>query len=66
MCVEKECRKVLEMAGIKDVYAKVFNTKTKMNLVYACFDALKQLSKTKIQDKHLELQGIIIGEIRNE
>ena len=66
LCVEKECRKVLEMAGIKDVYAKVFNTKTKMNLVYACFDALKQLSKTKIQDKHLELQGIIIGEIRNE
>jgi len=66
LCVEKECRKVLEMAGIKDVYAKVFNTKTKMNLVYACFDALKHLSKTKIQDKHLELQGIIIGEIRNE
>ena len=47
--VEEECKKILELAGIKDIYSKTFgHTKTKMNLVYACFDALKKLTELKI------------------
>lgn len=46
--VEKECRKMLELAGLKDVYSKSFgHTKTKMNIVYACFKAIKKLTEMK-------------------
>jgi small subunit ribosomal protein S5 len=49
LVIEKECAKILELAGIKDVYSKSFgHTKTKINLVKACFDALKKLSTTKV------------------
>ena len=46
--VEKECRKMLELAGVKDVYSKSFgHTKTKMNIIYACFYAIKNLTEFK-------------------
>lgn len=45
--IEKECQKLLRLAGIKDIYSKSFGTKTKLNLVKACFNALKNLSKIK-------------------
>lgn len=61
LCVEKECKKMLEMAGIKDVYAKTFNTKTKLNLMHACFSALKQLMATKVQEHEQKALGIITG-----
>ncbi|MFH1592538.1 MAG: 30S ribosomal protein S5 [Candidatus Woesearchaeota archaeon] len=49
LIVEKECAKVLELAGIKDIYSKTFgHTKTKLNLIKACFNALENLSKTRI------------------
>ncbi len=47
LCVEKECQKILGFAGVKDVYSKVADPKTKLNLVMACFNALKNLSKFK-------------------
>jgi len=54
LCIEKECQKILDLAGIKDVYSKVADAKTKMNLVYACFDALRNLSKVKVKGKENE------------
>ncbi|MEK6826663.1 MAG: 30S ribosomal protein S5 [Nanoarchaeota archaeon] len=49
LVIERECAKILDMAGIKDIYSKTFgHTKTKLNLVKACFNALKKLSETKI------------------
>jgi small subunit ribosomal protein S5 len=45
--IEKECQKILALAGIKDVWSKSFGRK-KINLIYACFDALKNLAKTKL------------------
>jgi len=48
LVIEKECKKILEFAGIKDVYSKTFgHTKTKQNLIVACFNALKELNKIK-------------------
>jgi len=59
LCVEKECRKILDFAGIKDVYAKTFNSKTKLNLIYACFAALKALSTTKVQPHYEQSLGMV-------
>jgi small subunit ribosomal protein S5 len=54
LCVEKECAKILALAGIKDVWSKTQGqTKNKINMVSACEDALRQLIKTRVrpQDK---------------
>lgn len=41
-----ECRKILKLAGIKDVYSKTFGqTRSTMNLAQACMDALRQTNK---------------------
>ena len=49
LCVEKECQKILDFAGIKDVYSKTLKSTTKMGLLKACFEALKNLSHVKIK-----------------
>jgi len=62
LCVENEVKKILTLAGIKDVWSRSDGTTTtKMNMVFACFDALKQLSKIKIKEKHKEILGISEG-----
>ncbi len=64
LCVEKECQKILKLAGIKDVWSKTKGqTKTKINLVSACFEALKNLVQMKVGIKHFEDLGIIEGGI---
>ncbi len=48
LVIEQECKKILEFAGIKDVYSKTFGqTRTKINLAKACFEALKRLEKRR-------------------
>ena len=48
LVVHKELAKILNLAGIEDIYSRTFGkTKTQMNLVKACMAALKQLSKFK-------------------
>lgn len=40
----EESKKVLRLAGIKDIWIKTFgNTGMRINLIYAIFDALKKL-----------------------
>lgn len=59
---EKECQKILKLAGITDVWSRTKGkTTTKINLVYACFDALKKLMNTKIKTEHHEKLGIVEG-----
>ena len=65
LCVEKECAKILEMAGIKDVWSKTKGqTKTKINLVAAVMDALKKLSQIKYQPNDVEKFGIVEGKMK--
>src|SRR3989344_206785 len=46
-----ELKKILRLAGIKDVYSKTFGkTKTTTNLAKACLDALKKTSKIQMQE----------------
>ena len=62
LIIEPECQKILKLAGIKDVWSKTRgHTKTKINVIYACIDALKNLTTTKILPKHLETLSILEG-----
>ncbi|MAG60632.1 30S ribosomal protein S5 [archaeon] len=62
LCIESECAKILEAAGIRDIWSKTEGqTKTKVNLVQACMNALRGLSEMKIQTKHFQTLGIVEG-----
>jgi small subunit ribosomal protein S5 len=62
LCVEKECAKVLAIAGIKDVWSKSFGqTCDKINMVKACEDALRQLSAMKLSEKDMETLAVLDG-----
>lgn len=65
LVIEKECAKILKLAGIKDVYAKSSGmTDTRINNLKACFEALKQLTKMKINQDDVERLGIVYGRIK--
>ncbi|MGV8162937.1 MAG: 30S ribosomal protein S5 [Candidatus Nanoarchaeia archaeon] len=64
LCVEKECAKILALAGIKDVWSKTQGqTKNKINLVKACESALKKLVQTKIRPQDKEVLSLQEGRI---
>lgn len=59
---EKECQKILKLAGIKDVWTKTYgNTGTKANLIRACINALEKLVITKTLPAHRETVGMMDG-----
>jgi len=67
LIIEEECGKILKMAGIKDVFCKTKgNTKTKTNLVRACFEALKNSMKIKVNPQLVGKVGLIEGKVKNE
>ncbi len=48
--IEKECAKILKLAGIKDIWSRTEGqTVTKINVVKACFGTLKKISETKVK-----------------
>lgn len=50
LVIGEQCKKILRLAGIKDVYSKTFGqTRTTMNLAQACIEALKKTNKGKIK-----------------
>jgi len=61
LCIEEECKKILRLAGIKDIYSKSKNSKTKLNLIKACVDALTKLSLMKVQESQIKTLGIREG-----
>ncbi|MBS3141449.1 30S ribosomal protein S5 [Candidatus Woesearchaeota archaeon] len=61
LCIENECKKVLAMAGVTDVYSRATNSKTKYNSINACFNALKEISKLKIKPEFVKKANIISG-----
>ena len=51
LVIGDECKKILRLAGIKDVYSKTFGqTRTTINLAQACINALKN-TNTRIKEK---------------
>lgn len=67
LCVDEECKKILKMAGVKDIWSKTLGqTKTKLNLVNACFDALRRLMEMKIHGKYGNfVEGISSTDVAN-
>ncbi|MBI2507589.1 30S ribosomal protein S5 [Candidatus Woesearchaeota archaeon] len=67
LCVENECKKMLALAGIKDIYSKTFGqTKVKINLLQACFGALKNLSSVKISQDQMKSLGYVEGSLHGK
>ena len=67
LCVEKECAKVLALAGVKDVWSKSFGqTRDKINMIKALEDALRQLGKMKIPENGIDHLAIIDGGKRKQ
>jgi small subunit ribosomal protein S5 len=65
--VEKECQKILTLAGIKDVWSRTSGqTKSKNNLIWACEKALRQLMETKVSQKGIENTGLVEGKIKED
>jgi len=65
LCVEKECAKILTLAGIQDVWSKSFGqTKNKINMINACEKALKQLVRMKTRSQDKENLSLIKGSIK--
>ena len=52
LVVAKELKKVLKLAGIKDVYSKSFGkVRTSFNLIKACFDALEKTNSMEDREE---------------
>ena len=67
LCVEKECAKILSLAGIHDIWSKTYGqTKTKTNLILACMVALKNLISTKCNAKFVSQLGIVEGAVQSQ
>jgi len=46
LATDDECKKILRLAGIKDIYSKAFGqTRTKINMIKATVEALKKLNE---------------------
>lgn len=65
LCIERECAKILELAGIKDIWSKTEGqTKTKLNQIAALMDALKKLSEVKVRPEDIEKLSIVEGKLK--
>ena len=65
LVLEPECQKILRMAGIKDAWSdSLGQTVTKVNLVNACFEALKQTMTMKASTRNIEETGATEGRVK--
>ena len=63
--VEKECQKLLDFTGIKDIYSKSYGQKrVKINMIKSCFKALKSSTTVKILSGYDKLSGLSEGPIK--
>lgn len=67
LVANRHMKKVLELAGIKDIYSKSRGkTATTINVMGALFEALKNLSRTKVRDEYVKLGGVCDGRAKKE
>lgn len=65
LCVNDECKKILKMVGITDVWSKTSGqTRSRLNLVKACLNALKKLSKVHLNEKYANNVKIVEGALK--
>ena len=59
---EKEIQKILKLAGIRDIWSRSEGqTRSKLNLLYACFEALQKLMQFKTNQKNEVTLSIVEG-----
>ncbi len=64
LTVQKELKKILGLAGFKDIYSKTKGqTGTALNLVKACVKALNQLNSMKINEEFVKKSGLKEGRL---
>jgi len=64
LVASNEAKKVLRLAGIKDIWMKSFGqTRRRINFIQAIYDALKKLSLYRIHPAYKEISGVKIGRI---
>lgn len=64
LCVSNEIKKIIRLAGIRDLWVKSRGkTGTRLNFVFATFNALKNLNKIKIDEKNSKIVGMKQGVI---
>ena len=62
LIVEKECRKILRLAGITDVWSRTEGqTRSKLNVLNACFKAMKKLVQFKLNQNNEDALNIVEG-----
>ncbi len=67
LMVDTEVGKILSLAGLTDVWSKTYGqSRTKINLIKAAEQALKKLTKTKIQEIHYQRLSIVEGTTKKE
>jgi small subunit ribosomal protein S5 len=63
--IQGESAKILKLAGIRDIWSETRgNTTTRLNVVQACYNALRKLTDIKIQEKHIPEFGIVEGKMK--
>ncbi len=64
LCVSDEVKKIMRLAGIKDIWVKSRGqTRSRINLIKATFNALKKLNRFKTNEKFEQAVGLKIGKI---
>ncbi len=63
LVVSDEVKKLMELAGIEDCWAKTFGeTRTRINLLKSVYNAFKKLNQLKIKEEFKEKSGATVGE----
>src|SRR3989338_3831797 len=60
LCIERELKKIVDLAGIKDIYSKC-EGHSKLNKINAFVKALKKLTSMKVRPEFIEKAGILDG-----
>lgn len=67
LCVADEIKKIARLAGIKDLWMKSRgDTGTRVNFVFAFFEALKNLNKLKADENAAKVTGMKLGMIEGQ
>lgn len=62
LVVGDEAKKVFKLAGVEDIWSKTFGqTTTRINLIKAVYNALKNLNKIKMDKNFKKEAGVILG-----
>jgi len=57
LCVNDEAKKLMKMAGIKDIWSKTFgDPRTRINYIFAIFTAFKEMNRMKIKGVEEEIE----------